>query len=95
MTIVYKPCGDFFSLLQHMENIYNGFETIVGKHLKEIRILKGLSQEELSLQAGLDRSYISMVERGKRNPTLLVIFKICEVLSIPPHTLIKNIEKDL
>ena len=78
-----------------MERIYHGFEITVGKHLKEIRIQKELSQEELSLQAGLDRSYISMVERGKRNPTLLVIFKICEVLEILPHDLIKNIENDL
>jgi transcriptional regulator with XRE-family HTH domain len=78
-----------------MEKTYIGFETTVGKHLKEIRMQKELSQEELSLQAGLDRSYISMVERGKRNPTLLVIFKICEVLEILPHNLIKNIENDL
>lgn len=95
MTIVYKAFGVFFSFLHVMEKTYHGFETIVGKHLKEIRIQKELSQEELSLQAGLDRSYISMVERGKRNPTLLVIFKICEVLEIRPHELIKNIEKDL
>lgn len=78
-----------------MEKDFTGFEIIVGKQLKEIRIEKGFSQEELSLRAGLDRSYISMVERGKRNPTLIVIFKICEVLNIEPKSLVEKIQESL
>ena len=77
-----------------MAKNFKSLETIVGKHLKEIRVKKGLSQEDLSLETGLDRSYISMVERGKRNPTLVVIFRLCEILDIQPNTLIKNIEKE-
>lgn len=69
-------------------------ENIIGKHIKELRTNQGISQETLSLETGLDRSYISMVERGKRNPTLVVIFRICEFLKTPPYELIKNIAKD-
>ncbi|UAY55693.1 helix-turn-helix domain-containing protein [Arachidicoccus terrestris] len=78
-----------------MEKDYKDFEIIVGNKLKEARIEKGISQEDLSINSGLDRSYISMLERGKRNPTLLVIFKLCQTLDISPNLLIKNIEDAL
>lgn len=77
-----------------MAKSIKNLEAIIGRHIKEIRLKKGLSQDELSIETGLDRSYISMIERGKRNPTLIVIFRLCEVLDIEPHSLIKNIEKD-
>ena len=69
-------------------------EAIIGKHLKELRNRQGVSQEALSLETGLDRSYISMIERGKRNPTLVVVFRICEVLDTPPFDLVKSIAKE-
>jgi len=51
-----------------------------GKNLKEARNHKGISQEELALSLGFDRTYISMIERGKRNPSLFTIYKIAHFL---------------
>jgi transcriptional regulator with XRE-family HTH domain len=51
-----------------------------GKKVKEIRKKKGVSQESLADLAGLDRTYISDIENGKRNVSLETIFKISEAL---------------
>ncbi len=60
-----------------------------GQHLKVIRNAKGLSQEKLALIADLDRTYISGVERGVRNISLINIFKLTEALEISPSELFK------
>ena len=56
-----------------------------GKRVKEIRQSKGISQEELSMKAQLHRTYISSIELGKRNVSLLNIEKLAKALgcSIP------------
>ncbi|MFL0198513.1 helix-turn-helix domain-containing protein [Clostridium sp. WILCCON 0269] len=51
-----------------------------------------LSQEELAYRCELDRTYISLLEREKRKPTLNVIFKICENLNIKTSTFVREIE---
>jgi transcriptional regulator with XRE-family HTH domain len=60
--------------------------------LKEYRTEKNLSQEELADKCDLDRTYISLLERGKRKPTLSVIFNICNSLKVKPSVLIAKIE---
>ena len=57
--------------------------------LKELRQARGLSQESLSSTAGLDRTYISMLERGKRKPSLETIEKIATALEMKSWELIK------
>jgi transcriptional regulator with XRE-family HTH domain len=59
-----------------------------GEKLKKARILKGLSQEALALSLEFDRTYISMLERGKRNPSLFTIYKIAEFLEIDASSLV-------
>lgn len=44
-----------------------------GAHLKKLRLEAGLSQEAFADKCGLDRTYVSGIERGVRNPTLVVI----------------------
>jgi len=56
---------------------------IVGKNLARVRKEKKLSQEELAFQCELHRTYISGIERGVRNPTVLILDKIATVLKIP------------
>lgn len=48
--------------------------------LKEARVSRGLSQEALALEAGVDRSYVSQLERGIANPSLYILSKIAQVL---------------
>ncbi|MDC5413969.1 helix-turn-helix transcriptional regulator [Acinetobacter baumannii] len=53
-----------------------------GIRLAELRKQKGISQEKLALESGLARSYLSGVERGQRNISLLNIYKIADTLGI-------------
>ena len=55
---------------------------VVGKRFRELRKLKGLSQEKMAEQAGVNAKYYSEIERGKRNITLKVIEKITDNLGI-------------
>ncbi len=63
----------------------------VGLNLKKIRLGQGLSQEALTFECGLHRTYISGVERGVRNPTVLVLEKIATALDVPPSRLLDDI----
>jgi len=63
-----------------------------GKALKALRNDRGLSQEDLAFKADLDRTYISMLERGIRQPTLTTIFQLSKVLGVSASGLLKNIE---
>ncbi|MGN0912374.1 MAG: helix-turn-helix domain-containing protein [Alphaproteobacteria bacterium] len=55
----------------------------IGLRIKELRLSKNLSQENASLDAGIDRTYWSSVENGKRNISIVNLYKICKVLNTP------------
>ena len=55
---------------------------LVGKNLRHARQAKGWSQEDLALTAGVDRTYVSGVERGVRNPTVSVLWQLSSALQI-------------
>jgi transcriptional regulator with XRE-family HTH domain len=55
---------------------------IFGRKLKEIRIKKNISQEELAFRSGLHRTYISSIERGQRNISIVNIKKIADALDV-------------
>ena len=76
---------------EEKENIAEAF----GSLLKELRVEKNFSQERLAEESGLDRSYISLLERGKAQPTLETLFRIALVLKINASTIISNIENRL
>lgn len=61
-----------------------------GKKVRELRIQKGLSQEELSFKADVHRTYIGMIERAEKNITLINIEKIAKALEVSPYELLKN-----
>ncbi|MCM3003659.1 helix-turn-helix domain-containing protein [Priestia koreensis] len=68
-------------------------EEAFGVILKKYRMKLELSQEELALRSELDRTYISLLERGKRKPTINTIFSLSKELSINPNKLIEEVEK--
>lgn len=55
---------------------------LVGKRVKELRNKVGISQEELADNAHLDRTYITSVERGKRNISIVNIEKLAKALQV-------------
>ena len=59
-----------------------------GERLRELRKQKNLSQEEVALQSGLHRTYVSDVERGSRNVSLRNIEKLAKALGTKPHDLL-------
>lgn len=56
----------------------------IGLNLKKLREKRGWSQEELSFETGIHRTYISGVERGVRNPTVTVLDKLAASLKESP-----------
>jgi len=63
-----------------------------GEVLRELRTAQNLSQEKLALNSGLDRTYISMLERGKRQPSLTTIFALSNTLKTLPSNMVKLVE---
>lgn len=55
-----------------------------GTRVRSARLALGLSQEKLAMDCGLDRTYISGIERGKRNVSLINIHKLAIALGVPP-----------
>lgn len=66
-----------------------------GTVLRKYRKASGLSQEQLALRCELDRTYIGLLERAQRQPSLTTIFKISKELNLAPHQFIKEIESML
>jgi transcriptional regulator with XRE-family HTH domain len=63
-----------------------------GAAIRNIRKQRGVSQEGLALACGLDRTYISGIERGTRNPSLTNIFKIAAALEMSPSEVFARAE---
>lgn len=64
-----------------------------GAELRRARERAGKTQEELSFDAGLHRTYISQLERDKKSPTLDVIFRLCDALGTSASRLIARVER--
>lgn len=64
-----------------------------GQAVREARERTGISQEELGFESELDRTYISGIERGVRNPTVRSIARLCRALKVLPSSVIQQAEK--
>ena len=60
-----------------------------------MREQKGISQEKLAEHADLDRTYVSLLERGLRTPTLKTVFSMAEVLSVKPSAIMRELEETI
>lgn len=66
-----------------------------GKVLRNRRKEAGLSQEKLALEAGIERNYVSLIERGINQPTIGMLFKLAAVLRCTPSELVADTEIQL
>lgn len=64
--------------MKNSENI----KSLLGQQVRSLRLQAGLSQENFAERCGLDRTYISGIERGTRNPTLEVLYILATALHI-------------
>lgn len=65
-------------------------QSVVGSNVKRLRGELGLSQEQLAFETELHRTYISGVERGIRNPTVLIVERLAKALKVQPFELLKR-----
>jgi DNA-binding XRE family transcriptional regulator len=69
-----------------------GPERAFGDALREIRKERCISQEQLALDSGLDRTYVSLIERGVQSPTLRTVVKLANVLHVKPSEIVSRME---
>lgn len=67
-----------------------GIIGVVAANVRRRRKAAGLSQEELSFEAGVDRTYVSQVERKLRNVTIVVLARLAKALKTTPADLLKT-----
>lgn len=63
-----------------------------GLVLRDAREKQGFSQEHLALESDLDRTFISLLERGLRQPSLTTLFELAKTLGCRPSELIAKVE---
>jgi transcriptional regulator with XRE-family HTH domain len=67
---------------------------IVGENIRRYRREKGLSQQEMANRMGVDRAYISGLELGQRNPTIITLWHAAQALGVEVHVLLKEDEAE-
>ena len=65
-----------------------------GRVLRALRAERGLSQEALALEAGIQRNYVSLIERGVNQPTITIIFKLATALGMKPSQVVELVENE-
>ena len=68
-------------------------ELAFAKALREFRRKSSISQEELGFESGYHRTYISMLERGKMNPSLRTLLSLATALNIPAAEIVARVER--
>ncbi|MDP9212105.1 MAG: helix-turn-helix domain-containing protein [bacterium] len=64
---------------------------IVGERIRKRRLAKSLSQDQLALESGIDRSHIGFIEQGRRKPTIPTLLKISRALDVSLEQLLRGI----
>ena len=71
----------------------SGPEKAFGTVLREIRESQGLSQMDVDVDFGIDRTYLSAIERGVQSPTLRMIVRLSRAFRIAPSDILRRMEK--
>ena len=67
---------------------------MLGNELRKARTAAKMTQEKLSYAAGIDRSYISILEHDKQSPTVDLLFRICDALGVSASGLLSRVEAE-
>lgn len=67
-------------------------EKTFGNVLRALRRERGLTQEELAFRSDLDTTYISLLERELRNPSVSILFRLSRALGVKPEDFVAQIE---
>jgi len=70
-------------------------ETTFGQVLQKLRKERSLSQESLGYESGYHRTYISLLERGQKSPSIKTLFQLAKALDIKPSSLIELVEQKM
>jgi transcriptional regulator with XRE-family HTH domain len=66
------------------------WRAIVGDNVRRFRQERGLTQEQLGFEAEIDLTYVGGIERGRRNPSLMVMVRLADALGVEPERLLKR-----
>lgn len=69
--------------------------TMLGKRIKDARQSTGMSQVAVAKAAGIDRAFLSNIERDRKVPTVYVLLRICQAMGVSGADVIRLVEKDL
>jgi transcriptional regulator with XRE-family HTH domain len=70
-----------------------GLPSVFGEVVRELRHARGLSQERLAAEAGVDRAYMGLLERGGRNPSLTMMARVANGLGVALSDVVKAMEE--
>lgn len=62
---------------------------LVGRNFSRIRAARGLTQEQVAERSGFSQQYLSGLEQGRRNPTVVSLFELAQALGVTPLDLIQ------
>lgn len=62
---------------------------LVGSNVRAVRKERGITQEELAERSGFSQQYISDLERGRRNPTIVSLYELAQALDATPVDLLR------
>jgi transcriptional regulator with XRE-family HTH domain len=71
----------------------DNISAIFGQVLREQRNSRGISQEDLALSANVDRTFVSQMERGIRQPSITTLIKLSGALGVQPSVLVQRVER--
>lgn len=73
-----------------LDSAMQDWRAVLGRNVRKIRQQRRMTQEKLAFEAEIDLTYMGGIERGKRNPSLLVMARIAEALSVPLTKLLSD-----
>ncbi|WP_285295592.1 helix-turn-helix domain-containing protein [Aureimonas altamirensis] len=67
---------------------------LVGRNFARLRREKGLTQEEVEVRSGFSQQYLSSLERGRRNPTVITLYELAQALGVAHVELVQPDDQD-